>query len=86
MAVATRGAQGRWTDGRIDRELRELVRELGAEQWPSKAQFKAAGRDALLRAIYADDGTRAWAARLGLEWRGRPRRRTNGGSGKSPIQ
>jgi hypothetical protein len=73
MGLAVRGSQGRWSDERIERELREWLGDAGV--WPTKAQFAAAGRMGLLRAIYDRDGTAVWAERMGVAWRGRPRRR-----------
>jgi hypothetical protein len=63
-----RGSRRVWTEERIEGELREFTN--GRNDWPSKAEFAAAGRGNLLAAVYAWGGADRWAARLDLE---RPR-------------
>lgn len=55
---------GAWSDERIERELAAVV--AGRLSFPTQAEFKAAGKDRLLRAIQRHGGTAAWADRFGL--------------------
>ncbi|MCA1701131.1 MAG: hypothetical protein LC790_20420 [Actinobacteria bacterium] len=57
-------APARWTDERIEAELRRICHNL--ERWPTRDEFRAAGAQGLLRAIYSGHGSRWWAQRLGL--------------------
>src|SRR3954469_10979184 len=75
FGIPTVGAQSRWTDERIERELRAFLAERGRDDWPAKSEFVATGRRGLLHAIYDGDGTATWARRLGVAWTGRRRRR-----------
>jgi hypothetical protein len=56
--------QVRWTDDRIEAELRRLFGQ--STRWPSRAEFRAAHATGLLRAVYTGRGSRWWAKRLGL--------------------
>lgn len=66
---AAGGAPRRWTDERIETELRALVGD--DERFPSIARFDEAGRRDLYQAIGRHGGSAEWAERLGL----RPPRR-----------
>jgi hypothetical protein len=54
----------RWTDEKIDTELRELCR--GRSEWPSYAEFHRAGAHALYLAAARHGGTEVWRSRLGF--------------------
>jgi hypothetical protein len=54
----------RWTDDRIERDLREFI---GArDEWPAQSEFYWRGRRRLLHAVYQHGGSIAWARRLGI--------------------
>ena len=55
----------RWSDELIEHELRRIC--LGRTTWPTREEFAAAGALGLRAAIYARQGSRWWAERLGLE-------------------
>jgi len=57
-------APARWTDERIEAELRRICHNF--ERWPTRDEFRAAGAQGLLRAVYSGHGSRWWAQRLGL--------------------
>lgn len=66
----------KWTDERIEAELRALVKRLG--HWPSQQEIEEAGHKGLVQAVARSGGSRSWAERLGLRPRGggpRPGRR-----------
>jgi hypothetical protein len=52
-----------WTDERIERELREFLRERVT--WPSRKEFEAAGRKSLRDAVRRTGGPERWAALVG---------------------
>jgi hypothetical protein len=54
----------RWTEGRIEAELREFT--VGARSWPGSHAFAAAGRERLYRAASLYGGIPRWRRRLGL--------------------
>jgi Fic family protein len=58
------GRPRRWTDERIESELRELVGD--ADRFPSVQDFRDAGQTALHRAIDRHGGSAEWARRLGI--------------------
>lgn len=58
------GRPRKWTDERIERELRELVGT--GKRFPAVADFKAAGREKLYSAIYRNGGTARWSQRVGI--------------------
>ena len=67
-------APARWTDERIEAELRRICHNV--ERWPTRDEFREAGAQGLLRAVYSGHGSRWWAERLGLSTHGlRTRRR-----------
>jgi len=53
-----------WDDDRIRAELRTLL--AGRTQWPTAGQFRAAGRDALWRAIKRSGGSDRWCLEFGV--------------------
>jgi hypothetical protein len=59
-----------WTEANIDAELRRFLADRRV--WPSYAEFVAAGRGGLRRAITRHGGACMWAARVGIEWAERP--------------
>jgi DNA invertase Pin-like site-specific DNA recombinase len=58
----------RWSEERIERELRELIGE--GNDWPSYEQFARAGRARLHAQVLTWGGPYFWVARLGLNLRG----------------
>lgn len=60
----TRGRRRKWTDERIEQELREFCGDR--TKWPTVAEFKGAGRLPLYQAIVRFGGAEHWAERLGL--------------------
>jgi Fic family protein len=62
-----RGRKRTWTDERIESELRKLWGER--VDWPSVEEFRHADRLALYEAVRRHGGSRAWAERLGWQWR-----------------
>jgi len=63
----------RWTDDRIEAELRRVCATYG--RWPTKAEFEAVHARRLLRAVYAGHGSAWWAQRLGVPAKRLQRRR-----------
>jgi len=57
--------RSRWTDERIERELRRLC--AGTANWPTRAEFEQAGCAGLLSVVYRGRGSRWWAQQLGVE-------------------
>jgi hypothetical protein len=54
----------RWTDARLERELRAFCADR--KRWPTPHSFHAAGRSRLHRQVELHGGDRRWAERLGL--------------------
>ncbi|HVS29577.1 MAG TPA: hypothetical protein VHE14_08485 [Solirubrobacteraceae bacterium] len=63
FGVAFRG-RSRWTDATLEGELRRFLADR--EDWPTRAEFEAAGEISLLRAVYAHGGAALWRHRLGM--------------------
>lgn len=63
-----RGRKRVWTDERIESELRGLWGDR--EDWPSVEEFRRADRLDLYEAVRRHGGSRAWAERVGLRWKG----------------
>lgn len=59
-----RGRPRKWSDAAIERELRAFVN--GRSDWPSPAQFKAAGRVSLYGAMSRAGGIARWRRLVGL--------------------
>jgi DNA invertase Pin-like site-specific DNA recombinase len=62
----------KWPKERIARELSEFAE--GRRDFPRRSEFYEAGLRPLYDAICNGGGTEYWAGRLGLAWRGAPRR------------
>lgn len=58
------GRPRKWTDERIEQELRQLIGN--SKRFPPVADFKAAGREKLYGAIYRNGGTKQWSEKLGV--------------------
>lgn len=58
------GRPRKWSEERIERELRELVGN--SKRFPPVADFKATGREKLYGAIYRNGGTKQWSEKLGI--------------------
>jgi hypothetical protein len=54
----------RWTDDRIERELRQFC--AGRDHWPTESEFNAAGLRTLYHAASDHGGVDSWKRRLGL--------------------
>ncbi len=63
-AASSRGRPQQWTEARIERELRTFV--AGRSRWPTFAEFRAAGEDALYSAASRTGGIGRWRRLLGL--------------------
>jgi Fic family protein len=59
-----RGRRTKWTESRIERELREFVG--GRETWPSPKEFAAAGKGDLYAAASRNGGVGRWRHAVGL--------------------
>lgn len=59
-----RGRKRKWTDERIESELRELCHSR--KRWPSIAEFRAEGKMSLYEAVRRYGGAASWAERIGL--------------------
>jgi Fic family protein len=59
-----RGRPTKWTEARIERELRAFVD--GRADWPSSGEFAAAGRGDLYAAASRNGGIRRWRRAVGL--------------------
>jgi hypothetical protein len=72
LALSTRrsGSRRRWTPEALESTVRPLVDRLG--RWPTKAEFRAAGLESALTAMYRFEGINEWRERLGAGPR-RPR-------------
>lgn len=55
----------RWTDERVETELREFCR--GRTTWPGQREFQARGAAALYHAACTHGGAQLWRERLGLQ-------------------
>ena len=62
----------KWPKERIAKELTEFAE--GRRDFPRRSEFDEAGLRPLYDAICKRGGTEHWAGRLGLAWRGAPRR------------
>ncbi|MGH2962009.1 MAG: Fic family protein [Solirubrobacterales bacterium] len=63
-AGSRRGRAPKWTDPRIERELRAF---LGSRtEWPTPAEFRAAGRGALYSAASRHGGIKRWRRLMGM--------------------
>jgi hypothetical protein len=62
----------RWTDERIERELRRFC--AGGDRWPTESEFNAAGLRTLYHAASDHGGVDSWKRRLGLAGSRPPRR------------
>jgi Fic family protein len=58
------GRPRRWTDEVIEAELRAFLH--GRADWPSPAEFRAAGKGSLYSAAARAGGIRRWRARIGM--------------------
>jgi len=63
-ARQTRGRPAKWTDTKIDRELRAFVNGTG--RWPSAEEFRAAGKGPLYAAASRAGGIARWRRVLGM--------------------
>jgi hypothetical protein len=52
----------RWTDELLESELRSFL--VDTPDWPTRSEFKAAGRSELYRAVMRHGGVAVWAPRL----------------------
>lgn len=60
----TRGRKAKWTDAVIEERLREFL--AGRSDWPSRDEFKAAGRLDLYAAASRNGSIRRWRAKFGI--------------------
>jgi hypothetical protein len=58
------GRPTRWTESKIERELREFVE--GRDAWPSSREFSDAGRGDLYAAASRNGGIGRWRRVVGL--------------------
>jgi hypothetical protein len=56
---------GGWSDETIEAVIAPVVRELG--RWPTKSEFRRAGLQKALAAVYEHGGSQRWRERLGVE-------------------
>lgn len=63
-ARQTHGRPAKWTDTKIDRELRAFV--TGTGRWPSAEEFRAAGKGPLYAAASRAGGIARWRRVLGM--------------------
>ena len=59
-----RGRPRAWTEARIERELREFLKERSA--WPSPQEFRAAGKGSLYAAASRNGGVGRWRRVVGM--------------------
>jgi ribosomal protein L13E len=66
LALSSRrsGSRRRWTPEALESSVQPLVARLG--RWPTKAEFRAAGLESALTAMYRFEGIEAWRERLGV--------------------